>query len=436
MLLPCMFTAKSEGIMSNICEILSVGTELLLGDIVNTDTAFIAGRLAALGFPSYRQTVVGDNDCRLADAIREGFSRADILILTGGLGPTCDDITKKAVADYFGVPLVMDEDAKADIENYFREMGRVMTENNLLQALVPEGSHVFPNRWGSAPGIAITKGDKTAVLLPGPPSECEPMFANEVEPWLAERSGCTLFSLNLHLYDIGESRAEAILKPIMEKAVNPSVAPYACEHEVRIRITARGKTEEECRLMCREMAETVLATEVGPYCYTESVTVWESKNAIVLKLIESLRNKKYTIGIAESCTGGMFSTRMADIPGVSDILLGGVVAYDNRIKEQVLGVPGEILEKYGAVSEECAAAMAEGVRKVTGADIAVSITGIAGPDGGTEEKPVGMVCFAVSDENGTATETARFNRKADRSKVRRLSVARAMMMLIRRLNTK
>ena len=419
--------------MSNVCEILSVGTELLLGDIVNTDTAFIAGRLAALGFPSYRQTVVGDNDGRLAEAIREGFSRADILILTGGLGPTCDDITKKAVAEYFGVPLVMDEDAKADIERFFREMGRVMTENNLLQALVPEGSHVFPNRWGSAPGIAITNGDKTAVLLPGPPSECEPMFTYEVEPWLAKRSGCTLFSLNLHLYDIGESRAESILKPIMETSANPSVAPYACEHEVRIRITARGETEEECRRMCREMAERVMATEVGPYCYTESVTVWESKNAIVLKMLESLRRKHYTIGIAESCTGGMLGARIADIPGVSDVLLGGVMAYDNRIKEQLLGVPGEILETYGAVSEECAAAMAEGVRKVTGADITVSITGIAGPDGGTEEKPVGTVCFAVSDGKGTITETARFNRKADRSKVRRLSVARAMMMVIRRL---
>ena len=261
------------------------------------------------------------------------------------------------------------------------------------------------------------------------------MFANEVEPWLAERSGCTLFSLNLHLYDIGESRAESILKPIMESAINPSVAPYACEHEVRIRITARGKTEEECRRMCREMAETVLATEVGPYCYTESVTVWESKNAIVLKLIESLRKNNCTIGVAESCTGGMFTSRMADIPGVSDVLMGGVVAYDNRIKEQVLGVTEEILVQHGAVSEECASAMAEGVRKVTGADIGISITGIAGPDGGTEEKPVGMVCFAVSDANGTTAATARFNRKADRSKVRRLSVARAMMMVIRRLGS-
>jgi len=419
--------------MSNICEILSVGTELLLGDIVNTDTAFIAGRLAALGFPSYRQTVVGDNDGRLADAIREGFSRADILILTGGLGPTCDDITKKAVAEYFGVPLVMDEEAKADIEGFFKQMGRPMTENNLLQALVPEGAHVFQNRWGSAPGIAISDGRKTAVLLPGPPSECEPMFAEEVEPWLAKRSGSTLFSLNLHLYDIGESRAEAILKPIMESAVNPSVAPYACEHEVRIRITARGETEEECRRMCREMANTVLATDVGPYCYTESVTVWEAKNAIVLKLIDCLRKKGFTVAAAESCTAGMFSARIGDIPGASDVLLGGVVAYANSVKEQILGVPGELLAEYGAVSEECAAAMAEGVRRLTGADIAVSITGIAGPDGGSEEKPVGTVCFGVADEQGVLTETARFNRKADRAKVRRLAAARAMMLLIRRL---
>ena len=421
--------------MSNVCEILSVGTELLLGDIVNTDTAFIAGRLASLGLPTYRQTVVGDNDGRLHEAIREAFTRADILILTGGLGPTCDDITKKAVADYFGVPLVTDEAAKDEILAYFRESGRKMTENNLAQALVPEGSVVFPNHWGSAPGAAISSPDgaKTAILLPGPPSECEPMFAEEVEPYLAARSGYTIRSLNLHLYGIGESGAEAILRSIMEESENPTVAPYACEHEVRIRITARGTSEKECEDKIAAMKARVLATEVGPYCYTTSRTVWESKNAIVLRCLAALREHHKTIACAESCTAGMLSSRIGYIPGASDVYIGSVVSYAYEIKESLLGVPHTVIETYGAVSEECVRYMADGVRRITGAGISVAISGIAGPGGGTEEKPIGTVCFAVSDENGTVTETAHFSHKSDRAKVRRLSTARALMLVIRRL---
>lgn len=425
--------------MSNICEILAVGTEILLGDIINTDAAFIAGRLAALGFSSYRQTVVGDNDGRLCDAIKEAFGRADILILTGGLGPTCDDITKTSVAEVFGLPLELHEQTKADIEAFFRERNRIMTPNNLAQAMIPKGAVVFANDWGTAPGVAVTgipvgmAEEKIAIMLPGPPSECEPMFTERVEPWLAERSGFTLFSLNLHLYGIGESGAEAVLRPIMETSFNPTVAPYACEHEVRIRITARGETTEECRKLCEEMAVRVAETEVGQYIYTRSETPWEAKNAIVLKLIDSLRKHGKTLAAAESCTAGMLCSRIGDIPGASDILLGGVVSYANEVKENVLGVPGEILRTVGAVSEPCAAKMAEGARRITGADIAVSVTGIAGPGGGTPEKPVGTVCFGLSDEKGTVTETVQFGYKSDRSKIRRLTTARAMMNVIRRL---
>lgn len=425
--------------MSNICEILAVGTEILLGDIINTDAAYIAGRLAALGFSSYRQSVIGDNDGRLCDAIREAFGRADILILTGGLGPTCDDITKTSVAEVFGLPLEMHEKTKEDIEAFFRERNRVMTENNLAQAMIPKGAVVFANDWGTAPGVAVTgiplgmAEEKTAILLPGPPSECEPMFTERVEPWLAARSGFTIHSLNLHLYGIGESGAEAILRPIMEESRNPTVAPYACEHEVRIRITAKGETVEECRRLCEAMAERVAATEAGQYIYTRSETPWEAKNAIVLKLIDSLRKHGKTVAAAESCTAGMFCSRIGDIPGASDILLGGVVSYANEVKENILGVPGEILRTVGAVSEPCAAKMAEGVRRITGADITVSVTGIAGPGGGTPDKPVGTVCFGLADEKGTVTETVHFGYKSDRAKIRRLTVARAMMNVIRRL---
>ncbi len=426
--------------MKNVCEILAVGTEILLGDIINTDAAYIAGRLAAMGFSSYRQTVVGDNDGRLCDAIREAFGRADILILTGGLGPTCDDITKTSVAEVFGLPLEMHEPTKAELERFFRERGTVMTENNLAQAMLPKGAVVFDNDWGTAPGVAVVgvplgmTEEKTAIMLPGPPSECEPMFTERVEPWLAARSGFTIFSLNLHLYGIGESGAEAILRPIMEESTNPTVAPYACEHEVRIRITAKGESEAACRALCEAMAKRVAETEAGRYIYTRSETPWEAKNAIVLKLIDVLRQHRMTFAAAESCTAGMIAARIGDIPGASDVLVGGVVSYANAVKEKVLGVPGEILATVGAVSEPCAAKMAEGVRKLTEADIAVSVTGVAGPGGGTEEKPVGTVCFGLADERGTVTETVHFSRKSDRAKIRRLTVARAMMNVIRRLD--
>jgi len=340
--------------MKNVCEILAVGTEILLGDIINTDAAYIAGRLAALGFSSYRQTVVGDNDHRLCDAIREAFARADILILTGGLGPTCDDITKTSVAEVFGLPLEMHEDTRAEIEKFFRERNRVMTENNLAQAMIPRGAVVFANDWGTAPGVAVVgvpvgmSEEKTAILLPGPPAECEPMFTERVEPWLAARSGVTLYSLNLHLYGIGESAAESILRPIMESSLQPTVAPYACEHEVRIRITARGNTEEECKALCLAMADRIRETEVGQYIYTSSETPWEAKNATVLRLIDCLRRYGASVAAAESCTAGMFCSRIGDIPGASDVLLGGVVSYANAVKTQVLGVPASILESVSA----------------------------------------------------------------------------------------
>jgi len=212
-----------------ICEILCVGTELLLGDIINTDAAFIAKRLSELGIASYRQTVVGDNGERLKEAISEAFSRSDLVIMTGGLGPTLDDITKKVTADYFGVPMYMDETVKADLLSFFDKTGRKMTENNLLQALIPEGAEVFFNKWGTAPGIALSKElegkRKTAILLPGPPSECEPMFTECVTPYLHRLSNRTAYSLNLHLYGIGESRAESILHDMMESSEKPGETP-------------------------------------------------------------------------------------------------------------------------------------------------------------------------------------------------------------------
>lgn len=421
------------------CEILCVGTELLLGDIINTDAAFIAKRLSELGIPSYRQTVVGDNAQRLKEALSEAFSRSDIVILTGGLGPTLDDITKKITAEYFGLPMHMDEGVKEDLLRFFEKTGRVMTENNLLQALIPEGAEVFFNKWGTAPGIALSKEIdgtvKTAILLPGPPSECEPMFTECVTPYLHRLSNRTSYSLNLHLYGIGESRAEAILHDIMEQSENPTVAPYACEHEVRIRVTAFGETKEDCMAMCRAKADEIYRTEAGQYIYTETDNPRDAKNSVVLALIDALRSRRMTFGTAESCTAGMISSTVGDIPGASDVLLGGIVSYANEVKENILAVPHEVLETVGAVSEECAGYMAKGARKALGCDITVSVTGIAGPGGGTEKKPVGTVCFGLADESGVQTETVCFNRKADRGRIRRLTTAHAMMMVIKKLRS-
>lgn len=420
-----------------ICEILCVGTEILLGDIINTDAAFIARELATLGFSSYHQSVVGDNPERLRAAVEEALCRSDILIVTGGLGPTCDDITKTCVAEAFGRKMHTDDTVRRDIEEFFVRIGRPMTENNLSQAEIPDGATIFNNKWGTAPGIALS-GEvggkvKHAILLPGPPSECEPMFVECAKPYLKKLSPHTIYSLNLHLHSIGESGAEAILRPMMEEAVNPTIAPYACEHEVRIRITAFADTEECAKALCRECADRIYKTDVAPYIYTETDNPDDSKNAVVLTLIDELRKNGMTFATAESCTAGMIASRVGDIAGASDVLLGGIVSYANSVKENVLGVPHDVLVTYGAVSEECARYMAEGARRVTGADIAVSVTGIAGPGGGTPEKPVGTVCFGISDANGTDTVTVHFNGRNDRSKVRRLTVARAMLLVIERL---
>ena len=425
-----------------ICEILCVGTELLLGDIVNTDAAFISKKLAELGIPLYHHTVVGDNASRLEDALRLALSRADIVIMTGGLGPTCDDITKTVTSDLFGLPLEEDEASQRAIEGYFKDMGRVMTGNNLAQAMIPRGAHVLPNHHGTAPGVRVTgkidgiEGERTVIMLPGPPKELEPMFNESVMTYLRELSPYTIYSLNLHLCGIGESAAEQILRDIMESSENPTVAPYAAEAEVRIRITARGHSTSECEELCRRKAEEIRLTEVASYIKAESTSDDESSEVMVRYMIDLLRNRGMTVGFAESCTAGMISAKVGDIPGSSDVLWGGVVSYSNEVKMNVLGVPGEVIEKHGAVSEPCAAAMAEGARRVLGCDIAVSVTGIAGPGGGSAEKPVGTVCFGISDKDGTVTDTMHFGSMSDRGRVRRLTVSNAIIKIIDRISRK
>jgi nicotinamide-nucleotide amidase len=429
-------TGKREYKMRNhiSAEIISVGTELLLGDITNTNTAYLARRLAELGIPLYRQTVVGDNAARLTQALQEAYSRSRLVILTGGLGPTCDDITKETVAAYFSLPMEEDTPTKEAIVSYFHTKGRSFTENNLKQCLVPVGATVFTNSWGTAPGIGIEQDGKYAVLLPGPPHELKLMFEETVLPWLSRLSSDTLYSLNLHLTGIGEGEAEAVLREMMDAGENPTIAPYAGEDDVRIRITARAENEAQAKEMCAAAAEKIRETAVGKYIFASTDTP-EAAAAVVERTLLSVFFKKgLTFGAAESCTGGMVCQRITALPGASSVLQGGIVSYANEVKTGVLGVSRDILHTHGAVSEPCAAQMARGAAAQLGCDIAVAVTGIAGPDGGTAEKPVGTVCFAVvcgaALGGKVRTCTEHYRSGLTRERIRRLASGKAMQLAI------
>lgn len=419
--------------MQNIisAEIISVGTELLLGDITNTNTAYLARRLAVLGIPLYRQTVVGDNAARLTQALEEAYSRSNLVILTGGLGPTCDDITKETVANYFSLPMEEDAPTREAIESYFHAKGRSFTENNLKQCLVPTGATVFTNSWGTAPGIGIEQDEKYAVLLPGPPHELKLMFEETVLPWLSRLSPYTIYSLNLHLSGIGEGAAEAILRDMMDAGENPTVAPYAGEDDVRIRISARAENETKARKMCEDAAQKIRKTPAGNYIYACTDTPEGAAAVVERTLLALFEERGLTFGTAESCTGGTVCQRITALPGASAVLQGGIVSYSNAVKAEVLGVEQKVLDTFGAVSEECAAQMAQGALRSLGCDVAVSVTGIAGPDGGTPEKPVGTVCFAVSCAGGaTHTCTEHYRSGLTRERIRRLASTKAMQLAI------
>ena len=323
-------------------EIISVGTELLLGDITNTNTAYLARRLAELGIPLYRQTVVGDNAGRLTQALQEAYSRSGLVILTGGLGPTCDDITKETVAAYFSLPMEEDAPTREAIVSYFHAKGRSFTENNLKQCLVPVGATVFTNSWGTAPGIGIQQNGKYAVLLPGPPHELKLMFEETVLPWLSRLSPNTFYSLNLHLTGIGEGEAESILREMMDAGKNPTIAPYAGEDDVRIRITARAENEAQAKAMCAATAEKVRETAAGKYIFACTDTPEAAAAVVERTLLSVFLEKGLTFGTAESCTGGMICQRITALPGASAVLQGGIVSYANDVKAGVLGVSPDI----------------------------------------------------------------------------------------------
>ncbi len=410
------------------CEILTVGTELLMGQIVNTNAAYLARRLAELGIPAYWQTVVGDNPDRLDAAIRTAVARSGCVLLTGGLGPTADDITMAGAARAAGVPLVLHEESLKAIGGYFSSMHRPMTANNRKQALMPEGGIVMPNACGTAPGCIVELPDSPAgpaalLLFPGPPKEMTAMFEASGAPYLAARAPFRLRSTYVRMIGIGESAAESRLADLVERQENPTIAPYCSDGEVMFRITQRVSSDADPDLVPPLLDE--VRARLGEYIYeTGPRAMHEVVVALALE-------KGRTVAFAESCTAGLTAATFASVPGASGALRGGVVAYADDVKRSLLDVPPEILERHGAVSAECAEAMALGARRRFGSDFAVAVTGIAGPGGGTAEKPVGLVHLAVAGPGGVEKRELRL--RGTRERIRQVAALNALDLLRRSL---
>ncbi len=404
--------------MSHTVEILSVGTELLLGNIANTDAQMLSQGLSELGLNVFWHTVVGDNPQRARDAVALAKKRADIIITTGGLGPTCDDLTKNVLAEAFGKKLVFDEGSAQRIRSYFQRTGRPMTGNNLQQAMLPEGCTILENDWGPAPGCAFEAEGVHVVMLPGPPSECRPMFHYRAKPYLLALSEGVIASHTIKLFGIGESTMEAQLRDQMNAMANPTLAPYAKEGECELRVTAKASAEEEAQALLRPTVEQVKKL-FGDKVYGVDVPSLE------YVVLEGLKAQGLTLGTAESCTGGLIAKRLTDIPGSSAAFKGGIVSYANEIKEGVLGVPAPVLEQYGAVSGEVAAAMAEGARKVLGCDIALSSTGVAGPDKDDRENQVGTMFVAIATPKGTHVRPLHLGNRPMRERLRTQTASHA-----------
>lgn len=406
-------------------EILCIGTEILLGNIVNTNSAEISQGLAELGVNLFHHTVVGDNPERLREALETAFSRNNIVITTGGLGPTYDDLSKETIAAYFGRRLVRHEPSVKALEAFFHKIGGVMTENNLKQAMMPEGCTVLENRNGTAPGAILEDDGKIAVMLPGPPREMRPMFREQVMPWLASRSDRVFRSHCVYFFGIGESALEAQLRDEMERMSNPTLAPYAKEGEVMLRVTASAATEEEAEQLMSPVID-MLQNRFGSLIYGVDVDNLQTAAVGILK------EKGLRAAVAESCTGGYLAKRITDVPGSSAVFECGVVTYADHVKAHLLGVREETLETHGAVSPETAAEMAQGVRRLSGADIGLSLTGIAGPGGGSAEKPVGLVYLGISSPWHSEVKELRLSRgySTERDLIRLLASSHALSGLI------
>lgn len=405
-------------------EIVAVGTELLLGDIVNTDAQYIAKRLADIGIGVYHQSVVGDNVERLKEDLRLAFNRSDMIITTGGLGPTKDDLTKETGAEFFNKKLILHEPSLNRITEYFNKLNRPLNAGNKKQAYFPEGSIILQNNHGTAPGCIIEENGKILIILPGPPREMKPMFEDYVLPYLKKFQKSVLVSKVLRICGIGEGHMAEAIEDIIDNQTNPTVAPYAKEGEVTLRITASADTVEEAETLIIPV-ETEIRKRLGNNIYGTGDT---SLEAVVGEMLVS---KNLTISTAESCTGGLIAGKLINYPGISSVFMDGAVTYSNEAKTHRLGVKKETLDKCGAVSEETAREMAEGIAKTSGTDIGISVTGIAGPGGGTPEKPVGLVYIGLYIKG--KIKVKKLNCPGDRQMVRNRVVMNSLDFLRREL---
>ncbi|CAG9619644.1 competence/damage-inducible protein A [Sutcliffiella rhizosphaerae] len=371
-------------------EIIAVGSELLLGQICNTNAQFLSKQLAEIGIDVYFHTVVGDNPIRLQEAITNAKKRSNLLILTGGLGPTKDDLTKETIATMLDKNLIMDNDALANIEAYFQKTNRIMSENNKKQALVLEGSTILANDYGMAPGMALTEAGFTYLLLPGPPKELQPMFNHYGREFLLDKLGVKeqIVSRVLRFFGIGESQLETDILDLIESQTNPTIAPLAGDNEVTLRLTAKHHSIDKANHLINVVEEQIL-NRVGEFFYGYE------EDTIFSVVFEKVQQSKYTLSSAESLTGGLFSERLTSFPGASEVIEGAVVSYTNDVKENVLGVSKQTLDTDGAVSSKCALEMAEGVKRLLKTDIGISFTGVAGP-GTMDNQPVGTVYIGIA----------------------------------------
>ncbi|NLY44228.1 MAG: competence/damage-inducible protein A [Clostridiaceae bacterium] len=401
-------------------EIIAVGTELLLGQILNTNAQYLSVQLSQLGIDVFFQTVVGDNAMRLEETVRTALQRAEVVILTGGLGPTKDDLTKETVAKILDIPLKLHQESLDRIKGYFEKMCRPMSSNNEKQAMLPEGCIVLPNDVGTAPGCIVEKDKNIVILLPGPPNEMQLMFKQHVYPYLRSRSPFIIYSKVLRVFGTGEASLAEELMDIFENQTNPPVTPYAKQGEVTLRITAKAENEEEAKKLI-EPLEQEIRKRLGKRIYGIDE---ESLEQVVARL---LMEQKKTLATAESCTGGLLAQKITSIPGISQCFNTGVITYSNESKVKLLGVLQETLDKFGAVSHQTALEMAEGIRNRYKADIGIAITGIAGPGGGTSKKPVGLVYIGMAVPDKSWYQELHLS--GTRERIRNLSTMYALDMI-------
>lgn len=405
-------------------EIIAVGTELLMGEILNSNSRDIARELYNLGIDVYHQSVVGDNLNRVSKELETAFERADLVITTGGLGPTRDDLTKEAAAHFLKRDMILDEESIKHLEDFFGSRGLPLNEGNKRQAYFPEGAKIIPNENGTAPACIIEFDEKVLVILPGPPREVIPLMEKYIIPYLEKRTGKVFISDIINISGIGEGHMEEKIMDIIEAQENPTVAPYAKEHGLTLRVTASASTEQEARLLLEPVVKKI-CDRLGMDVYAIGDTTLE---AVVASL---LIEQNLSISVAESCSGGLLAGRLINYPGISKVFKEGFITYSNESKINTLGVDYKILSKYGAVSEEVAKQMAKGAADRAKSDVALSITGIAGPDGGTDEKPVGLVYIGLYLLG--EVKVMKMDSWGSRDNVRRRAVSQALDMLRREL---